>query len=127
MDKGVESRSERRPSPQHGRRVGQAALQEVFDRFDVVGGLTLNGRQLGHFGGPKPLHDAAQVVTLAGRQFRQAGEGAPVDQMLEPGDFDLEAGAVERGLRQVVGQGRDDGRVAAVEGAEGRPGLKGGE
>jgi hypothetical protein len=73
------------------------------------------------------LHDGVQVVRFAGRRFRQPGEAAPVCQILDPGDFDLKTGAAERGLRQVVGQGRDDGRVTAVEGAKSRPGLEGGE
>jgi len=97
---------------------GEAVAHEVLDGLHVVPG---DGLLLGE---PVDLLlaevavEGAQAVFVGIRQRRGLEERA-VGERDQPLDLDLDAGPVEAGLREEVGEARDGGAVAAVQRAEG--------
>jgi len=70
------------------------------------------------------LVKGAEAVFFGIRQ-RTRAEQAPVGEGDEPLDLDLDAGAVQTCLGEVVAESADGGAVAPVEGAEGLRGKLG--
>ena len=97
------------------RGAGDAGLDDVLDRLDVVHGLALKGGVLGDGVGIKLRRDVAQQRRLVVGQRAHSGHRIGLAQVDEPLDLDVQAHAVERGLGQVVDQRRHRAAVAAVE------------
>src|SRR5690606_30203313 len=90
------------------RRGGEAALEEVLHRLDVVPCLALDLGELGDLRRPEGVDDTAQVGDVRLPQRGRAGQGAGGGEVDEPGDLDVEPGPVQRRLREVVDEGCDD-------------------
>jgi hypothetical protein len=96
----------------------EAVAHEVLDGLDVVAG---DGFLLGEpvdLGLAEVAVEGAQALLVGIRQRRGLEERA-VGEGDEPLDLDLDAGPVEAGLREEVGESGDGAAVATVEGAQG--------
>ena len=101
------------------RGAGQAALDVVLDRLDVVDGLPLDLGVLGDAVGAEVLRDRAQQRPLVIGQGAQTGDHLAVQQVDHPLGLHHQAGAVQRRLGEVVDQRRGLRAVAAVERGQG--------
>lgn len=101
------------------RGAGQAALDVVLDRFDVVDGLALDLGVLGDALGAEVLGDGAQQGALVVCEGAQPGDDLLIEQVDHPLGLHHQAGAVQRRLGEVVDQRRDLPAVAAVERGQG--------
>ena len=96
----------------------QAAANVVLDRLHIVNGDCLNLSQLRHRISVEIGHDGAQTVLLLTGERGQARKNRMLAQVDEPLNLNVDAVAVQRRLRKVVGQGGGHGCVASVEGAQ---------
>jgi len=97
----------------------EATFEVILDGFHVVDRLTLQLGQLGDVDRIEVIHDSQQAGLLVGAErpnIRDDLAGGEVDQPL---DLDMNAFSVQRGLGEVVHQGRNGCPVAAVEGSKG--------
>ena len=95
----------------------QAVADEILDGFHVV---PRDGFLLGQpvdLGLPEVAVQRPQVVHLGVRQ-RGGAEQRTVGEGDEPLDLDLDAGPVETGLGEIVGEGADGGEVPPVQGTQ---------
>ena len=98
--------------------AGEATLEVVLDRLDVVDRLALDLRELGDVGRSEVLDDRPEPLLLARAEGADAGDDAVGAQVDEPLDLDADPLPVEGGLGQVVDEGGDGATIAAVESAE---------
>ena len=96
----------------------QAATDVVLDRLHVVNGDCLNLSQLRHRISVEIGHDGAQALLLLLAQRGQTRQHLVLAQVNEPLNLNVDAVAVQRRLREVVGQGCGHGSVASVQGAQ---------
>ena len=96
----------------------QAATNVVLDRLHIVNGDSLNLSQLRHRISVEIGHDGAQALLLLLAQRGQTRQHLVLAQVNEPLNLNVDAVAVQRRLRKVVGQGGGHGCVASVEGAQ---------
>jgi len=96
---------------------GQPVADEILDGLDVVAGDRLLGGEPVDLGLSEFAVQGAQPFGV-GLGERRRAEQTAVGEGDQPLDFDLDAGAVEPRLGEMVRQTRDRRAVAAVEGTE---------
>ena len=96
----------------------QAATNVVLNRLHIVNGDSLNLSQFRHRISVEIGHDGAQALLLLLAQRGQTRQHLVLAQVNEPLNLNVNAVAVQRRLRKVVGQGRGHGCVASVQGAQ---------
>src|SRR5699024_10081430 len=101
---------------------GEAALEEIFDRFDVVAGLGLDRRHLADLAFAERRDDFAQVRDFFLGEFWCSGQRPGGREVDEPFHLHLEAGPVEGRFGEVVDERGGGGAVTPVERAEGNSG-----
>ena len=109
------------------RRPGDARLDDVLDRLDVVDGLPLERGVLGDCRGVETRGNVTQEFELGGGQGAHPRHRIGRAQVDKPFDLDVQSHAVERLLGQVLDQAPDDAAVAAVERAKRDSGLEFGQ
>ncbi len=95
----------------------EPVAHEVLDGLDVVPGDRLALGEPGDLVLPEVEEEHPQAI-LVGLAERLRAEQRSIGEGDEPLHLDLDAGAVEARLREVVAEGRDGGAIPAVEGAE---------
>ena len=96
----------------------QAAANVVLDSLHIVNGDSLNLSQLRHRISVEIGHNGAQALLLLLAQRGQTRQHLVLAQVNEPLNLNVNAVAVQRRLRKVVGQGCGGGCVASVQGAQ---------
>ena len=105
--------------------VDEPVAHQVLDGLHVVAGDRLLLGEPVDLGLAEVAVQGAQARPCRSSRQRRGAEQRPVGEGDEPLDLDLDAGAVEPRLGEVVGERRDGGAVAAVERAEGLRGKRG--
>ena len=96
----------------------KSIVDVVLDCLDIVAGF---GFDLGEFGDGISVEfprKRAQIVKLSVREQGGMGNNPAAKELNHPLDLNIDAGAVERGLGQVLGEFLSVHAIAAIEGRQ---------
>jgi hypothetical protein len=94
---------------------GEALLQPVLDRLDVVVGRPLDGLDPRGVGRAETFRGRREQLAQRRGESGHFADAGFIRQCDEPGDLDANTGADQTEFAEVRGERRDLGRVPAIE------------